>query len=579
MAFIQADLAGHLILGAALVALGATVALRSQDPDARRLLPAFLVLSGLRLGVEGAGHLVRILGHDHRLAQAWSQVPGILAAPLLAAYAMRAATGRRLHWPMLLLSAPLAVAYVAHLPATPEWLTAWRLAQETAWSALAVGAAFLAYARAPGGVARERAEAFLVPTVLLAFPLVTELVVYAPALLLAPFPSYSGLVAQSVLLGVLLALLAAAMAVARAGRHAVRPLLACGAFLSAVAAVWLLYASGVLADSPGGPIWSVRWFVSLLALAVGISAYGLWELRGRAARHVGRAAVPLMLAMAANQVAGILLVLPGITPAMAVGAAVALAALLASITYAVRWAGWSGPAGSDWERLAHLRAATMVSPERAEGVRRDLRLPPRSLRPAEPRADAEAPHVGRLFKGRYEVRALAGAGAQGEVYEAWDRRRGVAVVLKRFRDPPGAAREARAALGLRHPHLAGLLDVEPAADGWVLVLEHVDGQTLWQHLARKGPDGRVAAVVARDIGRALRFLHDAGYAHGDVKPDNIMLRRDGRAVLIDCGASRAGHDPGERARDWSALQAVLAGCRHPARPEPTLASPAPPPGG
>jgi hypothetical protein len=571
MAYIQTELAGNLILGAAMLALAATVALRSQDREARVLAPLFLGLFGLSLAIEGIGHLQRILGHDHSVLQAWSELPAIAAGPLLAAYAVRTLTGRRLHLPLAALALPLLAFHVALMPGIPSWLGLWRLAQEAAWCTVALAAAFLAYMRAAPGPERDRAEAFLVPAVLLAFPVLAELAGAA----WPKGPDYSGLPRLALLLAGLMGLLCLAMAFARAGRAALRPLLACTAFLAPVAAVWMLYTSGVLAKAPGGPIWSVRWFVLLLALAVGISGYGLWSLRGRAARHAGRAAALLVLAMATNQAAGILLVVPGITPAMAVGAAVALALLVASTTVAVRWAGWAGPADPGYERMAHLRAAALVCPERAERVRRKLRLPPRALRlagPATARPASGPIRAGDLFLGRYDVRRLAGTGAQGEVFEAWDRRRGVPVVLKRFRSgDPGAAREARSALGLRHPHLAGLLEVEPSADGLVLVLEHVEGQTLWERLARHGPDGRLAAVVARDIGRALRFLHGSGLVHGDVKPDNIMLRPDGRAVLIDCGASRPGGDPREVAHDWGALQAVVAGCSRPAPPAPTLA--------
>jgi serine/threonine protein kinase len=106
-------------------------------------------------------------------------------------------------------------------------------------------------------------------------------------------------------------------------------------------------------------------------------------------------------------------------------------------------------------------------------------------------------------------------------------------------------REARAGLGLRHPHLVRLLDVHVTRPPYFLVMELLPGESLRRRLRR---DYRLAvrdAVwVARQTAEALAALHAAGFLHGDVKPDNVRLTDDGTAVLIDLGFA---HRPGENA--------------------------------
>ena len=89
-----------------------------------------------------------------------------------------------------------------------------------------------------------------------------------------------------------------------------------------------------------------------------------------------------------------------------------------------------------------------------------------------------------------------------------------------------------AVLGLRHPHLATLLGLERAPDGRsYLVLEYVPGNDLAELLPSLGPEQRLAILC--DVLAGLEALHRHGLAHGDLKPGNVIVRPDGRAVLID----------------------------------------------
>jgi serine/threonine protein kinase len=106
-------------------------------------------------------------------------------------------------------------------------------------------------------------------------------------------------------------------------------------------------------------------------------------------------------------------------------------------------------------------------------------------------------------------------------------------------------REARACLTVQHPHLVKLLDTHVTRPPYFLVMELLAGESLRRRLRR---DYRVevgqALWIARQTAEALAALHRAGFAHGDVKPDNIRVVGDGRAILLDLGFA---HRPGENA--------------------------------
>lgn len=149
--------------------------------------------------------------------------------------------------------------------------------------------------------------------------------------------------------------------------------------------------------------------------------------------------------------------------------------------------------------------------------------------------------------GRYEIRSLIGAGGMGEVYLAHDAQlqRPVALkVLGGSARQDGALRErleseARAASALNHPNILTVYEVGEANDEHFIATEFIDGVTLRQRIARFNPSPGEVLDIAIQIASALAAAEEIGLVHRDVKPDNIMVRRDGYVKLLDFGLARS----------------------------------------
>jgi serine/threonine protein kinase len=164
--------------------------------------------------------------------------------------------------------------------------------------------------------------------------------------------------------------------------------------------------------------------------------------------------------------------------------------------------------------------------------------------------------VGTLI-GPYRVERLIGHGAMGRVYV-------VSLVAPRV----GLAIGALAAVKVIHGHLADRADVRErllrevdagrrvrhervvrmhgfdevatrTGTARLVVMEHVDGESVRSRLARDGPlPSDACLLAARDAAEGLAAIHDAGVVHRDVKPDNLILRADGRLMVLDLGLAR-----------------------------------------
>ncbi|HEX6104064.1 MAG TPA: serine/threonine-protein kinase, partial [Gemmatimonadales bacterium] len=142
-----------------------------------------------------------------------------------------------------------------------------------------------------------------------------------------------------------------------------------------------------------------------------------------------------------------------------------------------------------------------------------------------------------------------GSGGMGVVYRAEDTRleRTVALKLPHAEHRLDTSwrerflREGRSAAALDHPNLCQIYEVGETSDGRpFLAMPLYPGETLQARLEREGPlPVPVALAIAREIAAGLAALREAGIAHRDLKPGNVMLLPDGRVRILDFGLARA----------------------------------------
>lgn len=153
--------------------------------------------------------------------------------------------------------------------------------------------------------------------------------------------------------------------------------------------------------------------------------------------------------------------------------------------------------------------------------------------------------VGRSV-GPYQLERLLGQGGFSWVFAGRDAAGtpvAVKVLMPRYAgDPQFETRfrnEAETASKLEHPAIIRILSVG-RSDGQVYFAMDLCADSLGARLEREGslPERDIVRIT-RDVARALRFAHAQGVIHRDLKPDNILLRSDGSAVLTDFGIARA----------------------------------------
>jgi serine/threonine-protein kinase len=158
---------------------------------------------------------------------------------------------------------------------------------------------------------------------------------------------------------------------------------------------------------------------------------------------------------------------------------------------------------------------------------------------------------GHAFDGRYRVLGRLGVGGMATVYLAEDSSLGRKVALKvmaeryaedgefveRFR------REAQAAARLNHPNIIAVYDRGEAEGRPYIAMEYLQGRTLKQVIQKEGPLSPERAIAfAMQVLAGLRYAHEHGVVHRDVKPHNVLVGDDGRVKVTDFGIAHAG-DP------------------------------------
>ena len=158
-------------------------------------------------------------------------------------------------------------------------------------------------------------------------------------------------------------------------------------------------------------------------------------------------------------------------------------------------------------------------------------------------------YIGKMLDNRYEILDVIGVGGMAVVYKAYCHRLQPACGhqgLKARTWPPDAEfrrrfhEEAQAVAMLSHPNIVAVYDVSKGDDLDYIVMELIDGITLKQYMQKK--EGRLnwreSLYFITQIVRALGHAHSRGIIHRDIKPQNIMVLRDGSVKVADFGIAR-----------------------------------------
>jgi serine/threonine protein kinase len=148
--------------------------------------------------------------------------------------------------------------------------------------------------------------------------------------------------------------------------------------------------------------------------------------------------------------------------------------------------------------------------------------------------------------GRYEIRSKIGEGGMGEVYLAQDTRLDRKVALKILpadvASDPGRmhrfVQEAKAASGLNHPNIITIYEIDETDARHFIAMEFVEGETLRERMDAGPLKLSETVKIATQTASALAAAHNAGIIHRDIKPDNIMIRRDGIIKVLDFGLAK-----------------------------------------
>ena len=149
--------------------------------------------------------------------------------------------------------------------------------------------------------------------------------------------------------------------------------------------------------------------------------------------------------------------------------------------------------------------------------------------------------------GKYRILRLLGQGGMADVYEAEEQSVGRVVALKVLplafaRDQERAgrfAKEIKASAALDHPNIVSVFDVGQVDELHYYTMSVLRGGDLKARLKNGALPEADALRITKEIAAALSYAHEHGFVHRDVKPENILFREDGSAVLTDFGIARA----------------------------------------
>ncbi len=172
-------------------------------------------------------------------------------------------------------------------------------------------------------------------------------------------------------------------------------------------------------------------------------------------------------------------------------------------------------------------------------------------------------YVGKILDRRYEIKRIIGIGGMAVVFEANDivmnRMVAVKMLKEDLSDDAEAVKrfinESKAVSMLSHPNIVKIFDVSVKARLKYIVMERVEGITLKSYMQKKGALSREEVIsYSEQVLRALEHAHSKGIVHRDIKPQNIMLLKNGRVKVTDFGIAVL--PSGDRNPDGKAIGTV-----------------------
>ncbi len=155
---------------------------------------------------------------------------------------------------------------------------------------------------------------------------------------------------------------------------------------------------------------------------------------------------------------------------------------------------------------------------------------------------------GMIISDRYEVIDKVGSGGMADVYKARDQRLNRFVAIKILKPEYSSDKsfvnkfraEAQSAAGLSHPNIVNVYDVGDDSGLHYIVMELVEGITLKRFIERKGKlEVKEAVGIGIQIAQGMEAAHDNRIIHRDIKPQNIIISRDGKVKVTDFGIAKA----------------------------------------
>mgnify|MGYP001049551286 CR=1 FL=1 len=160
------------------------------------------------------------------------------------------------------------------------------------------------------------------------------------------------------------------------------------------------------------------------------------------------------------------------------------------------------------------------------------------------------PYIGKMLDNRYEILERIGTGGMAIVYKAKCHRLNRLVAVKILKsdlaqDEDFRRRfnaESQAVAQLSHPNIVSVYDVSKGGDIEYIVMELIDGITLKQYMEKRGQlNWRESLHFITQIMRGLSHAHSRGIVHRDIKPQNVMVLRDGSVKVADFGIACLEH--------------------------------------